>query len=225
MESLCEETLADRIDVRTDSITMFKGFMYANHSYLEIYQLMKYVQNHDMSKKEYYEHAKEHLALEDLIDWAIFEAYCHNGDLSGNVRYFKSSDADERWHFVYYDVECGFKAAASFDAVMANGQTAIFFKALLKNREFREMLLERLAYHCKNTFQQEKVLELLYRYDAAVRPETERHFKRWNMQPITYLYNFNKMEKLLKADRVRELQLSAKRYFKMSDAEYKKYFL
>ena len=224
MESLCEETLADRIDVRKDSITMFKGFMYTNHSYLEIYQLMKYVQNHDMSKKDNYEYAKAHIAFEDLIDWAIFEAYCHNGDLSGNVRYFKSSDADGRWHFVYYDVECGFKAAASFDAVMANGQTSIFLKALLKNSEFRSMLLERLAYHCENTFQQEQVLELLYRYDAAVRPEYERHFKRWNLQPITYVYNYNKMEKLLLADRVKELQQSAKKYFKMSDAEYKQYF-
>ena len=224
MESLCEETLADRLGVDTDSITLFKGFMYSNHKYLEIYQLMEYVESHDMKVPEYYEYAKAHLAFEDLIDWAIFEAYCRNADVSGNVRYFKSTETDGRWHFVFYDVECGFKVAANFNAVFGNGQTAIFLKSLLRNGEFRDMFLQRLAFHCKNTFQQDKVLSLLYWYDAAVRPEYPRHFQRWNMQPITYVYHFNKMEKLLKADRVKELQDSAKKYLKMTDEEYNRYF-
>lgn len=224
MESLCEETLADRLGVSTDSITLFKGFMYPGHKNLEIYQLMEYVDSHDMTKKEYYEYAKSHLAFEDLIDWAIFEAYCHNADISGNVRYFKSTETDGRWHFVFYDVECGFKVAANFNAVLGDGQTAVFLKALLRNGEFKDMFLRRIEFLCENAFRQEKVLDLLYSYDTLVRPETERHFKRWNLQPVTYIYQFNKIEKLLKADRATELKLSAKKYLKLSDAEYNKYF-
>ncbi len=224
MEALSEETLADRLGVRPDSITMYKGYLYPEHKHLEIYQLMEYVQKHDMTKSQYYEYAKAHIAFEDLIDWAIFEAYCHNADVSGNVRYFKSSETDGRWHFVLYDVECGFKVAANFNSVMNNGQTSIFIKALLRNQEFRDMFLKRIQFHCENTFQREQVLSLLYRYDAAVRQETERHFKRWDLQPITYIYNFNQIEKLLKADRANELKLSAKRYMRMSDAEYASYF-
>ena len=224
MESLCEETLADRLGVRPDSVTMYKGYMYPEHRYLEIYQLMQYVENHDMRVSANYEYAKEHLAFEDLIDWAIFQAYCHNVDLSGNIRYFKSTDTDGRWHFVFYDVECGFKVAADLDAVLRYGQTATFLKALLRNSEFKDMFLKRLAYHCENTFQQDKTLSLLYAYDSAVRKESERHFKRWKLKPITYVYNFNQIERLLKADRVGELKKSAKERLNLSDAEYKKYF-
>ena len=224
MESLSEETLADRLGVHEDSITLFKGYMFPEHRQYEIYQLMEYVQKHDMTNPEYYEYAKSHLAFEDLIDWAIFEAYCHNTDVSGNIRYFKSTETDGRWHFVFYDVECGFKAPANFNAVFGNGQTSIFLKALVQNSEFRDMFLTRLAFHCKNTFQQEKALELLYWYDNAVRSEYVRHFERWNLDPGSYLYNYGKMEKLLQADRVKELQLSAKKYLKMTDAEFDTYF-
>ena len=224
MESLSEETLADRLGVHPDSITLFKGYMYSNHRQYEIYQLLEYVEKHDMTKQEYYEYAKSHLAFEDLIDWAIFEGYCKNTDISGNVRYFKSTETDGRWHFVFYDVECGFKRAADFGSVLGDGQTSIFLKALLKNREFRDMFLRRLAFHCENTFQQEKVLALLHWYDDAVRPEYTRHFLRWEMQPATYVHNYNKMERLLQADRVKELKLSAKKFLKMSDVEYNKYF-
>ena len=226
MESLCEETLADRLGVHEDSITMFKGYLYTNHRNLEIYQLMEYVEKHDMRNPEYYAYAKAHLAFEDLIDWAIFEAYCHNADLSGNVRYFKSSEADGRWHFVFYDVECGFKVAADFNGVLANGQTSIFLKALLKNSEFRDMFLKRIQFHCEHTFQKEQVLALLHQYDDAVRQNDEyaRHFNRWKLQPITYIYNYQKFERLLTADRATELKMSAKRALKLSDAEYRAYF-
>ena len=224
MEALSEETLADRLGVRTDSITLFKGYMYPGHKDLEIYQLMEYVADHDMADSACYEYAKEHLALEDLIDWAIFQAYCHNADISGNVRYFKSSETDGRWHFVFYDVECGFKVAADFNDVLNNGQTSIFLNALLKNGEFRDMFLRRLAYHCEHTFTQEQVLSLLHWYDDAVRKETERHFIRWKLQPITYIYNYNLFERLLTADRAGELKLSAKKFLALSDEEYNAYF-
>lgn len=224
MESLCEETLADRLGVHTESITLFKGYLYPGHKNLEIYQLMEYVEKHDMQVSEYYEYAKAHLALEDLIDWAIFEGYCHNADLSGNIRYFKSSETDDRWHFVFYDVECGFKVDASFDVVVSTGQTAIFIKALLKNSEFRDMFLKRLQFHCENTFRQDQVLPLLYWYDNAVREESKRHFTRWNLQPVTYIYNYNLFERLLKADRATQLKLSAKKILDLSDEEYDSYF-
>ena len=114
--------------------------------------------------------------------------------------------------------------AADFDAVLRYGQTATFLKALLRNAEFKDMFLQRVAYHCENTFQQEKTLALLYAYDSAVRQESVRHFKRWNLQPITYVYNFNQIERLLKADRVEQLKRSAKLRLNLSNAEYAKYF-
>lgn len=225
MESICEETIADRLGVQADSITMYKGYMYPGHNYLEIYRLLKYVEIHSLKDDKSYEYVKSHLALEDLIDWAIFEGFCRNTDLSGNVRYFMSTETDGRWHFVFYDVECSFTAfGANFDAVLSDGQTATFLKALLRNSEFKDMFLKRLAYHCENTFDREKTLTLLYAYDAAVRPETERHFKRWDLQPITYVYNFNQIERHLKADRAGELKQSARRRLNLSDEEYARYF-
>ena len=224
MEALCEETLADRIGVRTDSITLYKGYLYPEHQHLEIYRLLEYVQKSDMTDRANYEYVKAHLALEDLIDWAIFEAYCYNSDLSANVRYFNSSETDGRWHFVFYDVECGFKAPAGFDLVFRTGQTASFLNALIRNSEFKDMFLQRLAYHCENTFRQDRVLSLLHTYDSAVREETIRHFNRWGLQPITYVYNYNQMERLLKADRVKELLQSAKKVLRLTDEEYNSYF-
>ena len=225
MEALTEESLADRVDVTTDSVTMYKGYLYPEHTYLEIYRILLYIQENDMTRAEHFEYVKAHLHLEDLIDWAIFQAYCHNADVSANIRYFVSDEDDGRWHFVFYDVECGFKAKASFDVVLTSGNTAEFLVPLLQNSEFRDMFLKRLAYHCENTFPREKVLALLYEFDAAVRPETERHFKRWNLQPKTYVYNFNRIESLIKEDdRVEDLKQSAKKLLKLSDSEYARYF-
>jgi hypothetical protein len=135
-----------------------------------------------------------------------------------------STETDGRWHFAFYDVECGFKQSAGIEIVLSIGQTADFLTALLQNSEFKDMFLRRLAYHCDNTFQRDKVLALLHEYDSAVRPETERHFLRWGLKPITYIYNYNQMERLLEADRAAELKRSAKLKLNLSDAEYQFYF-
>ena len=73
----------------------------------------------------------------------------------------------------------------------------------------------------EHTFTREQVLSLLHWDDDAVRKETERHFIRWKLQPITYIYNYNLFERLLTADRAGELKLSAKKFLALSDEEYK----
>ena len=69
----------------------------------------------------------------------------------------------------------------------------------------------------KETVKEQKETQLL-------RKETERHFIRWKLQPITYIYNYNLFERLLTADRAGELKLSAKKFLALSDEEYNAYF-
>ena len=224
MEAYSEETLADRMGVSPESITLYKGMLYPEHKHFEIYRLMEYVKTHDMRNSKDYEYIKAHLAFEDLIDWTIFQAFSGNTDISANVRYFTSSETDGRWHFALYDLECGLRSDTSFDIVFKRGQTADLIKPLLRNSEFRDMFLKRLAFLCENAFQKEDVLALFYQFDRMMRPEVERHFTRWGLKPITYIYNYNQMEQLLKADRAKQLKQSARARLHMSQEEYKSYF-
>jgi hypothetical protein len=86
------------------------------------------------------------------------------------------------------------------------------------------MFLKRLAFLCENAFQTDDVLALFYQFDQMMRPEVERHFTRWGLKPITYIYNYNQMERLLKADRAKQLKQSARVRLHMSKEEYKSYF-
>jgi hypothetical protein len=224
MEAYSEETLADRMGVSPESITLYKGMLYPEHKHFEIYRLMEYVKTHDMRNQKDYEYIKAHLAFEDLIDWTIFQAFSGNTDISANVRYFTSSETDGRWHFALYDLECGLRSDTSFDIVFKRGQTADLIKPLLRNSEFRDMFLKRLAFLCENAFQTDDVLALFYQFDQMMRPEVERHFTRWGRKPITYIYNYNQMERLLKADRAKQLKQSARVRLHMSKEEYKSYF-
>lgn len=224
MEDLTEETLADRLGVHVDSLTVHRGTLTMADKDLEIFQLMQYVQNHDMRDSEHYEYVKARLAFQDLNDWAIFQAYCHNTELNGHVIYFKSAETDGRWHVAFSDAENGFKTAAGLDLVLQKGQTAIFLKALLRNEEFRDMFLKRLSYHCENTFRQDRVLSLLYAYNTVTYSETGPHAKRWNFKPVSYVNSFRQVERLLTADRAGELKKSAKTLLKLTDEEYQYYF-
>lgn len=68
------------------------------------------------------------------------------------------------------------------------------------------------------------MLALFYSYDDAVHTETARHFQRWELPISNYEYNYNQIERLLKADRVKQLKQSARNVLHLSDAEYNAYF-
>ncbi|MDO4543085.1 MAG: lamin tail domain-containing protein [Clostridia bacterium] len=183
MEAYSEEFYADYFDVSPESVTIIKGYLYDDE--LEIYQLLKFAAENDMSVEENYRYLEERVDFDSLIDWAIFQAYVSNDDLSANVRYIKCSELENKWQFAYYDVECGMgyslsRDLQSFEFVFNRGQTRMIFVPLLNNAEFRDKFLTRLAYHCRVTFDTENVLGIFESLVADVEGEVPRNRERWD---------------------------------------------
>ena len=101
--------------------------------------------------------------------------------------------------------------------------STVVLRNLMKNEEFKKRYVERLAYHMKNTFTEEKVLARINEMHDKLKVDLKKDFKRWNLDFSKWEGN---VEDLRKYARLRGGYMikQAKTFFKLTDKEMKKYF-
>lgn len=224
-EAYCDDFFGDYFNTDPDSVEIVKSTLKEKNGGDELYPLLQYMRKNDLSKQECYDHVASLLDLDSVIDWAIFEAYYGNDDISGNIRYVRYDGTGGKWRWVLYDVEFGMKSPASFELPLHEGQTGDMVSALLKNAGFRDAFLKRLAYHCEVTFNADRCLAIFTGLDAQVRSEIERDFARWKCDPAVYNSNYKQIYRLIAdKDRPGQLKSSIQKELKLSDGEMRAYF-
>ena len=194
----------------------------------ELYDLYKYCRENDLREAEHYEYVTSKIDIDSMIDWMIFEAYCTNGDVQQNLRYFRSSENGGKWQFAYYDLDWAFYYYNGFIHVLDPGKTwqhLGFTRGLAKNAEFRQQLLERCSYFMNGTLSNENVLAKIDYYYELLKPEVERERERWTGSYDAWENEVNKLRSFITdRDHWGSLINHLYRYVNLTDAEAEQYF-
>ena len=194
----------------------------------ELYTLYKYCLNNNLRYDEPYEYVTSQIDIDSLIDWMIFEAYCTNGDVQQNLRYFRSTETGNKWQMAYYDLDWAFYYNNGFKHVLSPDkawQHLGFTRGLAKNPQFREKLLQRCSEFYYGTLSDENVVKRIDYYYELLKPEVERERDRWSSsyeaweREVQGLKNF-----VTKQDHWGNLISSLRSYINLTDAEKAQYF-
>lgn len=188
-EKIDEDFIAAHENVLAESVDLLKGdVMVKAGSDKEYRELLAYIEdrNFDLSDPEAYRYVTDRIDVQNYADFLIAEIYCANND-AGNIRYYRSSQDDNKWRWILFDTDLGF--AHKSDQIWylinpegtgyANAFRTTIINGLLSNADFRQLFLERLEYNMKNTFSTERVLARIDELAAAIEPEVKRNFERW----------------------------------------------
>lgn len=188
-EKINEQYLSTRYGVSEDSIDLLQGNGYVNAgSNTDYLSLIQYVQSHDLRQADAYAYVAERVDLQNYADYIIAEIYCGNDD-TGNIRYFRSSEGDNKWRWILFDTDLGFQNNSGngiwhvINPVGTGSENAFstaLISNLLKNDEFRTLFLKRWEYHMKNTFSTERVIARIDQLHTLWQDEAARNFQKWN---------------------------------------------
>lgn len=183
------------VDPSTANLLMAQhGALVGNST--EYINLCKYATSHNMKVDSVFKYMEDHVDFESLIDEKIGQFYSNNTDV-GNIRYFKSTDpkCDGKWHWIYYDLDATFECikplsyyvegSTLFAEASSVGPYNVLPCQLLKNPKFRQLFIERWAYHMKNTFEPEHALKVFDGIINTIDPEMERECQRWPQMSYT----------------------------------------
>lgn len=168
----------------------------------DYYELVKYVQSHDLSDDDNYEYVKSQVDIDSLIDYYIAEMYFGNDDWPGNnFRIWRADQeendyGDNKWRFILYDIDDGF-LYPEFDTIeyilnedydkkaieginLNYDANRELICALIKNEEFGNAFFDRFE-ECLNTvFATDNVIDYIDSFEDIYSSEMDDHFLRWH---------------------------------------------
>lgn len=158
-----------------DTVTVSKNFIRGGTTLAEV---ERYVKTHQMTSAEDYAFVTERLDVSSLIDWAIFQAYCGNFDIDGNMRYLYST-VDGQWRCGLVDVDLSFFGANAFSPVFKAEQIGSVLRMLFKSETFKKQFLTRMAELLSTGLSEENVVQTVDEMAAEIRSEIPNEAERW----------------------------------------------
>ncbi len=176
-------------DVDPEKVDMIQANRTVRAGSSQDYLAMRdYIANHDMRSSAHYEYVKTKMDVQNYMDYWIAQIYFANTD-SANIRFWKERDnPNSRWRWIVYDTDWGFFNVNhnTLDHVthpdgtgVGRNLSTVIMVNLLKNSEFRNEFIDRMAFHLNNTFTTERVIERINEMEKAIEDEMPRQTKRW----------------------------------------------
>ncbi len=196
-------------------------------------EMVNFLKKNNMSNASNYAKAKEMIDIENFCDFWIGEIFATNYDML-NLRYMRNPDVDGgKFKLVFYDMDSAYYNVTndyftfygrSAGIGMGNWSNPVYVN-LMKNQEFKETFVTRLSYNMNNTWKYENFEKKIDSVIAEIgEDEIKRNLSRWNnISYSQWQKNVSEFKKYAK-QRPSIMIKQAKSYFKLSDADIKKFF-
>lgn len=225
-----EQLYASLAGVSRKSVELEEANVFYGSSFYS--EVIEFCQYNDLSIAENYEHFCSVMDVDSLIDWLIIEGFCGNTDVTtGNLRYVRSSENDNKWRCMFYDLDATFSPRGStYSNLMSqyagqNFQIGSIVYPLTKNTEFKEKFLTRAAELFETVLTNETVLEEIDRMAAIVSPEVKRDYARFNRTLEDWQWDINNLKDTISLNNWRQLCIEDLCFiFDLDDAERAHYF-
>jgi len=198
-----ENYLSSNYGIDKNSIDLLKyhnDVIYgSNESYMELYN---YIQNNDLSIPGNYNYVASNIDISNFIDYQITEIYFSNYDWpSSNIKFWKSTDLDNKWRWLFYDIDGGYSDynRNMLEHATLEGGTqwpnpdwsTLFLRKLLQNDTFKDLFIQRFADLLNTTFQTDSIILKVQEFVDLYGLEMDKHIYRWSFPASIGEWNSN----------------------------------
>ncbi len=216
----------DSIDILEMSGDVVEG---DNLNYMS---MLNYIYGHDLSTDPNYNHIKNLMDIDEYINYMAAEIYFDNTDWPGNnVKFWSPKKLDGKWRWILFDTDFGFglyddngyKHNTIDFATVENGPdwpnpdwSTFLFRNLLKNIEFKNKFLMRMADFMNIHFNATRVNMVIDSIKNIIGPELSKQNQRWGNRWSNYLYEVRRL-KNFSENRIAYMRLYLMKYFNVDE--------
>ncbi len=224
-EKLTDQYVAANFNVDADDVTIANWTGVLSSKYTN---LQNYARSNDLSQKTHYDYVLSQINEDNYIDNVITQMWIGNTDL-GNVKFFCTDELE--WHWALFDTDMAFKNSA-IDLTAANLtmgniwsrdiMSRVLVVKLLKNSEFRDKFIRRIAYQVNTVWNEEVVVRRIDEFQAFLQADMAKECNRWGGSVNSWE---NRVEKLRDFARKRNGYFipDIKNFFGLSEEQMRNY--
>lgn len=202
-------TNKDTIDVLRGNGVLVAGDPKCVDDYKALIDFCK-SKNCDLSNYGDYEYVCSQIDVENFALYCAAEIIVGNND-SGNIKWWRSSEKDGKWRWIYYDFCDAMARNDEKEDVYTNGYRRDFFtkyfhpeghgagkgfstvlaRSLLKNNDFVEIFLKYCAMMTNEVYSPEKINAKVDVLSGNIASEIQWDFPRWNLSVKNWKAHIN----------------------------------
>lgn len=204
--------------------------------------LLYYIRNHDTRNDDVYKYLETQIDMQELANYWVARTYYAETD-TGNIRAWKNNNG--KWRWVLYDQDWSlyptlyryvdlFYPFEPYGHGIGNYFSTTITYRLWQNWNFRDLYLKTFSYHMKNTFNPDRMINILDEMTKEVESEMPYHIDRWYYDYVSagkvpiksmdnWYANLDKLKSMIR-ERYDLVKRNLKSEFRLSDYEYNLYF-
>lgn len=181
-EKINEHFVAANCNVPAEDVTLGRANATGVDSYVA---LVEYASTHDLTNPEYYEELGSMMNIDQYMDYIIAQI-CIGNDDNSNVRFFTTEGG--KWHWILYDTDLCFYNP-NYNSVAehlnpwgtgaANYISTALINALLKNPDFKDAFLKRMAWQLDTIWAPEVMHPRIDAMVKEIQPDMAKDLARW----------------------------------------------
>ena len=228
-ERFSDEYVASHMGVSPESVDI----AYSTAAYTQVgsnadfLAVREYAISHDMTNPAHYQYVTDRIDVISLMDWYICRSYVGDNDIA-NIRRCRSVEGDGKWHWMYFDVDYGFKWVDNkpIPALIDRyGADNVLMRAVLTNPEAQDLFLKRYAELMKTVLNEEYIVNYIDGLVAQIDSEMPRDRARWKTTYESWVTAVQELRDYVKdGKRTRTVLNSLRSYFYLSDEKMAYYF-
>ena len=228
-ERFSADYVASHLNVSPESVDLLESYGGGEQagSNDEYHALIAYVRNHDMSTDENYAYLCSQVDIQSLMDWYICRSYMGDKDI-GNIRRFRSSEADGKWKWMYFDLDWAFwhTADAPLSSIVDRfGAEADLMLAVLDHKDGREAFLRRYAELMDTILNEEYITAYIDSLAADILSEIPADRAKWGRSVSHWESEVERLYAYVRdGKRDNNVLADLKHYFGLSSEEMANYF-
>lgn len=206
-------------------------------------ELINYIKTNDIKSEETYNYLDTQIDLQELANYWVVETYFDQFDPI-NIKRYKIKE-NGKWRWILFDLDQTFynysyktiKYNLPFEPYAhGNGYylDTTLMSYLIKNPTFRQLYLETFSYHLKNTFNPDRMIDILDGMVEEIASEMPYHIDRWykesknvssyTLSNINEWYNNISYFKKQLTERYNITLKTIRTGLNLTEEEYNKYF-
>lgn len=231
-EKVDDEFISNHYNVSSDDVNIIHISGYASKgSDAEYKKLLEYVKNNDLSNEKNYKYVQSKLDINNFIDYWVGELFVNNTDVLNNTRFFNHPDIDNgRFKMIFYDFDYSLYGYTNnfLEWIVSDEDNYyhydnILLKSLMKNENFKQTFLERLAFNLNYVWNEKNMIARLNELIELIKPEMKRNQERWNLTYDYWEEECKNIKDFIKKRRKFLIEQSAS-FFGLTNKDSKKYF-
>jgi hypothetical protein len=228
-ERFSDDYVASHLGVSAESVDLVEytdAYTQAG-SNADFKALLNYVKSHDMNQSEHYHYLASQIDITSLMDWYICRAFVGDIDLD-NIRRFRSSEGDQKWHWVYFDLDWAMyrPEEKAFTKLLSNRcGDPVLINALLQSPQGQDLFIKRCNELFDTVLSEEHFLQVLDQLTAQIHSEIPADRERWGRSVSKWEAEIQKIRDFVKdGKRIHILKENLKEHFGLSDNKMTQYF-